>query len=317
MTDLPTTSAPDSASAGGARAVWAALWLVFGVWLLYQAVFVGAGSAYVTELNGESLSATHNDFISGQAEYSLSRTIGVWVAAFLTLCIFSFLYRDNPFYKFTEAVFVGTSAAYWMVVGFWTVIVPNLLGKIWPQAIQSWAMPGLSPVRDENWWMYLFPLVLGVLLLWRLSPRGAWVARWPLAFIIGSTAGLRLIAFLQADFLNQISSTINPVIIMETPAGGGEPVFQFWDAFQFWDSVRSLLMVVCVLSTLVYFFFSIEHTGVVGRISRFGVWVLMVTFGAAFGYTVMGRIALLASRFDFLFDDWLWLIDSAERRLGM
>ena len=40
-----------------------------------------------------------------------------------------------------------------------------------------------------------------------------------------------------------------------------------------------------------------------------GIWFLMITFGAAFGYTVMGRIALLAIRLEFLFDDWLWLID--------
>ena len=40
----------------------------------------------------------------------------------------------------------------------------------------------------------------------------------------------------------------------------------------------------------------------------------MITFGAAFGFTVMGRIALLAARIEFLFDDWLWLIDPNEQR---
>ena len=58
--------------------------------------------------------------------------------------IFSFLYRDNPFYKVAESVLVGVSAAYWMVVGFWDVIVPNLIGKISPAIVQAWAMPGLS-----------------------------------------------------------------------------------------------------------------------------------------------------------------------------
>jgi hypothetical protein len=42
----------------------------------------------------------------------------------------------------------------------------------------------------------------------------------------------------------------------------------------------------------------------------------MITFGAAFGYTVMGRIALLAIRLEFLFDDWLWLIDPTGRRVA-
>ena len=42
---------------------------------------------------------------------------------------------------------------------------------------------------------------------------------------------------------------------------------------------------------------------------------MMITFGAAFGYTVMGRIALLAIRLEFLFDDWLWLIDPTNKRV--
>ena len=45
------------------------------------------------------------------ARFSWPRTIGLWVAAFFTLAIFSFLYRDNPFYKFAEATVVGVSAA--------------------------------------------------------------------------------------------------------------------------------------------------------------------------------------------------------------
>ena len=287
--------------------VWAVFWLMLGLWLFYRAVFVGAGSAYVTAVNGQTSGATFNDYLAGEADYSLSRSLGIWITAFLTLCVFSFLYRDNPFYKFSEAVFVGVSAAYYMVVGFWVVLVPSLLAKIWPAWIQSWAVPGMSPVRDETWWLYLIPLFLGGMLLWRLSPRGAWIARWPLAFIIGSTAGIRLVGFLQADFLSQIRNTIEPVVVMD-------PVSQ---QFQFWASLQQLLLLVCVLSALVYFFFSIEHTGVVGKVSQFGIWVLMVTFGAAFGYTVMGRIALLAIRFEFLFDDWLWLIDPSGHRTGL
>lgn len=289
----------------------AVLGLLFALWLLYRAIFVGAGTAYVTEVDGQFLHATHNDYVIGTAEISPVRTIGIWVSAFLTLAVFSFLYRDNPIYKFAEAVFVGVSAGYWMVIAFWTVIIPNLLGKIWPGWIQSWAMPGISTVRDENWWMFLIPLVLGMMLLWRLSPKGAWIARWPLAFIIGSTAGIRLVGFLQADFLSQIRNTIKPLVVVPDAAQAVASVSPFW------LSVQNVLLVISVLSAIVYFFFSIEHVGVVAHVSRFGVWVLMVTFGAAFGYTVMGRIALLAIRFEFLFDDWLWLIDPTGHRLGL
>jgi len=272
--------------------VLAVLGLLFAALLLWRALN-GAGVVYVQEMNGTVTNATEFDYLNGTAQYSYARTLGVWVSAFFTLAIFSFLYRDNMYYKFAESIFVGVSAAYWMVVAFWTVIIPNLLGKIWPAWIQSWAMPGLTPVRDDEWWLYLIPLGLGLMLLWRLSPQGAWIARWPLAFIIGSTAGIRLIGFLQADFLSQIRNTIVPAVVLTE----GHIVW--------WDSFKNIVLVLSVLSALVYFFFSIEHKGVVGRISQVGVWVLMITFGAAFGYTVMGRIALLAIRFEFLFHDWL------------
>jgi hypothetical protein len=81
--------------------------------------------------------------------------------------------------------------------------------------------------------------------------------------------------------------------------------------------VRMLTIVIGVLCGLVYFFFSIEHKGFVGKTARVGIWFLMVTFGAAFGYTVMGRIALLAIRLEFLMDDWLWLIDPTLKRGGL
>ena len=256
--------------------------------------------SFETALPGEYWAAAKTDPAQAEVRFSMARTVGLWVAAFFTLAVFSFLYRDNPFYKIAEAVVVGVSAAYWMVVGFWDVIVPNLLGKIWPGMVKAWAMPGLEAQRDL--W-YLVPLVLGVMLLWRLLPRGAWISRWPLAFIIGTTAGLRLIAFLHANFLAQIRNSIVPIVVMKD------------GAFAPWDSLRNVVMLVGVLSCLVYFFFSFEHKGFVGKTSRLGIWFLMITFGAGFGYTVMGRIALLAIRLEFLFDDWLWLIDPTGARI--
>lgn len=242
---------------------------------------------------------------TARVEFSMWNTIGVWVAAFFTLAIFSFLYRDNMFYKIAESVVVGVSAAYWMVVGFWDVIVPNLIGKLSPHTVQAWAIPDLSgdDLKPDFW--YLVPLILGVMLVWRLAPKGAWIARWPLAFIIGTTAGLRLVGFIQADFLSQIRNTIVPIIVATDSAT---------PAFDFWASVQNIIIIVGVLACLVYFFFSIEHKGVVGKAARVGIWFLMITFGAGFGYTVMGRIALLAIRIEFLFDDWLWLIDPTDKR---
>jgi hypothetical protein len=239
-----------------------------------------------------------------QTQFVISwpRTVGLWIAAFFTLCIFSFLWRDNPLYKLAESVVIGVSAAYWMVVAVHTTVFANLIGKLWPAIIKASFLPGLEGHTE---WSYLVPLILGGMLLWRLAPKGGWIARWPLAFIIGTTAGLRLVSYLKADFMSQIRNAIEPIIAM--PEG----------QFDFWLTVTNITMLVGVLAGLVYFFFSFEHKGIVGRTARLGIWFLMITFGAGFGYTVMGRIALLAGRLEFLFDDWLWLIDPTGKRLGM
>jgi hypothetical protein len=281
--------------------IWTIVILVAGSYLVFRSYQGNMAVEYERQVDGLYTGATAWDAMAGDAQFSMSRTVGTWVAAIFTLSIFSFLYKDNPFYKFAESTVVGVSAAYWMVVGFWDVIVPNLIGKLTPSLVKAWAMPGLNESADYS---YVLPLILGVMLLMRLSPKGAWISRWPLAFIIGTTAGIRLVGFIHADFLSQIRNTINPIWVLD---GSG--------AFDLWASLKSLTLVVGVLSGLVYFFFSIEHRGFVGKTAKLGIWFLMVTFGAAFGYTVMGRIALLAIRIEFLFDDWLWLIDPTGRRV--
>jgi hypothetical protein len=286
--------------------IWLAVFLLAGAYLAWRAATIGNGRQYVRKVDDRWAVATVADRVAGTAVLSPSRTIGTWIAAFLTLTIFSFLYRDNPFYKTSEAIVIGVSAAYWMVVAFWDVLIPNLFAKIWPAWIQSWAMPGLAPEREQLWYANLIPLALGIMLLWRLAPKGHWIALWPLAFTIGAFAGLRLVAYFQADFLNQIRNSILP--LADYSEGKG---------WKLQTSIENVLLLIGIVACLVYFFFSVEHKGTIGKISKLGIWYLMITFGAGFGFTVMGRIALLAVRLEFLFDDWLWLIDPTNKRLGM
>ena len=48
----------------------------------------------------------------------VTHDVGIWVGALLTLCIFSFLYKDNPLYKLADHLFVGVSAGYFIVLRF-------------------------------------------------------------------------------------------------------------------------------------------------------------------------------------------------------
>ncbi len=203
----------------------------------------------------------------------MSLEFGTWLASLLTLCMFSFLYKDNPFYKFAEHVFVGISAGYWLCYEFWNTVKPNLLDNL-----------------DKGNWRYLLPLVLGMFMLTRLVPKVGWLSRWAIAFMVGSGAGLMIITYLQSNFLEQIKSTLLPL----------DPALKPW-----YLVLNNLLLFVGVVSGLVYFFFSKAHTGVTGGVARVGVVFLMVCFGASFGYTVMARISLLIGRMYFLMHEWL------------
>ncbi len=189
------------------------------------------------------------------------------LAAFVTLAIFSFLIGDNPIYKFVERLWVGITTGYWTMLLFWT----SFWDKVW------------VPIAQHHQWHYLIPVALGVLMWFRLSPRQGWLSRYALAFYIGISTGVFIpLAFKTGVFL-QVEGTIRPV----TASLGGLNFF------------LALVGLVCSLS---YFFFSKHHTGLLGTASRVGIYTLMVGFGAGFGLTVMGRVALLVQRVIFLKD---------------
>ena len=101
---------------------------------------------------------------------------------------------------------------------------------------------------------------------------------------------------MEASIFRQVHGTLAPFAQIHAGALGPFEIF------------GAILMLVGVICTLTYFFFSIEHRGAVGGISKVGIVFLMVGFGSAFGNTVMGRVSLFIQRVDFLLHDWLHLI---------
>ena len=240
--------------------------------------------------------------------------ISAWLYVLLTLCIFSFLYKDNPFYKAAEHLFVGISAGYVAVLSFWQQVQPNLFGRLWPSRVDVddgsiltsiWyaiyeifnvittgfgvldrsifpegGIKGFEEIRI----IYMIPFILGIFMLLRLVPKLGWLARWAIAYIVGMAAGLRFYGFLNSNVLNQIKASAI-------------------DFTSDWGTIiNGLIVFIGTLTGLIYFFYSTEHKGVVGRLSRIGIYFLMIKFGAAFGFAVMGRISLLIGQFNYLTD---------------
>ena len=199
----------------------------------------------------------------------LMQQISLHAAALLTFCIFSFLYKDNPFYKFAEYLVVGVSAGYYTVIFYNNYVKPNLVDHF------------LDPTYP-NKIILLIPTILGFMLWTRMIPKYAWLSRYSLAAYLGAAAGLAIPRTMETVILKQLSST------MVAPV-----------------NVTDIVIIVGVLSTLIYFFFSKAHKGVLGAGARVVIIFIMVSFGATFGYTVMARVSLLIGRMTFLIKDWL------------
>lgn len=230
------------------------------------------------------------------------QTFGIWIAAFLTICIYSFLYKDNPLYKFAEHLFVGISAGYFVAITWHNIMMPYLIE---PLFIGETLPDG---TMDRTWWLIL-PMILGLLYLTRFIPQYAWLSRWPIALSIGSGAGLSITALMQADIMRQLQASmvsLDPNSIINQAAyevGAADPIYLGMGGV-----INNILILIGLLTVISYFFFSLKHTGALGLSAKLGIWFLMVSFGASFGYTVMARISLLIGRMQFLLGDWLGIV---------
>lgn len=212
---------------------------------------------------------------------NISQDPWVWIAALLTLAIFSFLHRDNPFYRLAEHMFVGVANG-WAVTFYWhNVLMPTLV----------------DPLFRQGQLLLILPFIAGMLYFTRFIPRVSWLVRIPIGISMGYYVGASIPATIQANIIKQAQGTI-----LTTQN------FQAWHAGSM-GVVWSIILFVGVLCTLSYFYFSHEHKGVLGVTSRIGIVFVMIGFGAAFGYTVIARISLLIGRLQFLLGDWLGIIE--------
>jgi hypothetical protein len=265
--------------------------------------------------------------------------VGFWLGIFLTFCILSFLYKDNPFYKLAEHLFVGVSIGYVVVQQYYNTLSPKVVERL-----------------GDGQWLAVIPLALVIALFVKAtSRRFAWVGRYPVAFVVAFFAGVQINGVAQAELGAQIKramadldaekvdvntasedslrrlpgmtpsvarkviayrvgdriETIDDLAAIPTLSDSERDLIDesrgrvhgldaqaaTTPGERYWFGILSnLLLLAGTLASLLYFYFSLAHKGVVGRISKFGVWVLMIGFGASFGYTVQGRIALAIGR---------------------
>ena len=257
------------------------------------------------------------------------------IAAFFTLAIFSFLYKDNPFYKFAEHLLIGISVGYALGYLYHATFIPYI-----------WTPLTTAPNVKAFIWI-LLPVLFGMIYFSFVIPKYRWLIRFPIAFFLGIGNGFAIPYTMSTNIYLQLKDTFVllqsdlsafsfiTVIVVTTAAialityflfyydGDGVKiirtaivllvaVFMIYTVYncqikvtkEWFRIMSNYLIVIGIFSSLLYFFFSWKHTGIVGGISKLGRAFLMIGFGASFGLTVMGRISLLIGRIDFLVNIW-------------
>ncbi|MHC4846741.1 MAG: hypothetical protein ACYTCU_11360, partial [Planctomycetota bacterium] len=227
--------------------------------------------------------------------------LGAWLICFFTLAVFSFLYRDNPFYKTAEHVFVGLGTAYFTLQyykeGIWQPVVEYMRER---SAMAEGELYSLGGLDIEPWLaigLRIIPLLLGLMLLWRLVSANSWAPRWPLAIMVGVYAALKMTGETQSKLVLLIANAMTP-LTDPTKVGWDEwTKIEQWEVFYTFSKVVFFVGLLCALG---HFLFTYKRTPLLAGVSRIGVITLMITFGSMFGFTVLGRIALLIERVDHL-----------------
>ena len=194
--------------------------------------------------------------------------IGVWTAAFLTLMVLSFLYKENPFYRLTEYVFVGLSSGYTFAA-----------------VLRLFVNQALSPIfagRID----FVVPLIIGLLFYAQFTKKYSILYRVPLSLAIGYGLGITIWSVLQAYFLRQVSATMLPLYTGDILT-----------------TIDNLVIVVGTILSISYFILHREQKGVYGKFTKAGKYFVLATLGAVFGTTVLGRMALIIQRIQFLLGD--------------
>jgi len=205
---------------------------------------------------------------------------GLVMGAVLTLLIFSYLLGDNPLYRLALHLFIGALVGYSLGI----VLRDILLGTVLAQLLTN-------PLA------VVFPLVLGILLLFKGFPRQAYVGNFSVAYLVGVGTAVALSGALVGTLVPQIGATgqaLSPASLQSSRTG----------------LLDGLLIVVGTTCTLLGFAFTAQRERGVG-----GVWSLVTklaaqvgrvftifAFGVAFAGALTASLSIFIGRIQYLID---------------
>ena len=218
----------------------------------------------------------------------MTHPLSIWAGAIVTLAVFSYLARDNPFYRLVQQAALGASVGIGLVIAWQQILAP-----MWWTPIRT-ALDGTGDARGA-WW--LLALVPGALWYFQFSKKYFWLSTLVSGLFVGVAAGLAFKGQILL-IMPQIGASLKPL----NPFAGPEGFT--WTALA--QCLSNLVFLVGMFTTLLYFFFSIRtDSRWFATPIRVGRIMIMISLGAMFGATVMTRMSYLIERLQFLYEIWL------------
>jgi len=213
-------------------------------------------------------------------------TLGLWIAAILTIGITSIAFKETLFSRWSERSYLATATAV-SIAWFPTNLDRYILKRISPGGV--W-----TPIGPTGGYIFVvFAVLVGLMAYGRYSRKYFWLYRYMLSLGVGTGVGVAMRGAIGANFIDQIKATFLNLLV---PG-------------DVYTSFNNIVMWVTVLSCLSYFIFTIktiEHP-TARMVSLLGRYLLMIAFGVSFGIANPTRINQYAGRIVFLLQEWLKL----------
>lgn len=213
----------------------------------------------------------------------------IFLAGISTIAIYSFLVKENPFFRFFEHFYIGIATGIGVIAAIRTFLWPEVLKMIF--GLNRLPFPDGTYPEEYNkaYLLLLLPIAFGSLYYFILSPKRNWLAQIVIGFQLGYTGGNAFKGVLN-EIVPQLKDSFRPLYVANDMS----------------TSISNVVFVITLLSVLSYFIFSFKQTdgSVLKRSASLGRWMMMGCFGAFFGTTIMARMALLVERLSFLINDW-------------
>jgi hypothetical protein len=174
----------------------------------------------------------------------------------------------------------------------------------------SQAVWGAERIQGGNY-IWIIPILISFMYFFFFTKKYFYLYRYPVSIVVGIMAGMMICGMIQSNFVAQIAATADP---NNTPLVGAG-VWEWSGGSTGIQGLNSLIIIIGIITALTFFFFTWEHKGILGVSTKIGRYVLMATFGAAYGSTVMARISLFIGRLRFLYetsytDEAGWLVNA-------